>query len=100
MYRPSDRTEEYLKTIVVLQGLILSKMNRLEIRMAEFRDEFDQGLADLGDAIVSLSDRIDALPNADAITQADIDKLRTDVGRIKELAVAAPTIPTDGTPSE
>lgn len=63
------------------------------------RDDFNQGLADLGAAIAALAARISSLPDADDITQADIDALKADATQLNTLAVAAPEVPTDVEPS-
>lgn len=63
------------------------------------RDDFNQGLADLGSAITALAARISSLPDADDITQADIDALKADASQLNTLAVNSPDVPTDVDPA-
>lgn len=83
------------------------------IRMSnETRTEFTETLTQLGTeitgqttAINELAERITNFPDANDVTQADVDALKAAIetakansDRINELAVAAPEIPTDETP--
>lgn len=74
------------------------RINRLEIHMSKLRDDFDAAKAELGSAITGLATRIDELPGATDITQADIDALKGDAASLRGLAVADPDIPTEETP--
>ena len=63
------------------------------------REEFNEELTELGTAITDLAARIEQIPDAEDITQEDIDALKASVSRINELAVQSPQIPTGETSS-
>lgn len=77
------------------------RFDHLETVMTDVRSEFNQTLTDLGTAISALSTRIDQLPDdANDITQADLDAIKSLTGQVNTLAVAAPEVPTEETPAE
>jgi methyl-accepting chemotaxis protein len=76
------------------------RFDHLETVMTDVRSEFNQTLTDLGSAISELSTRIAALPDdANDITQADLDAIKSLTGQVNTLAVAAPEVPTEETPA-
>jgi prefoldin subunit 5 len=75
---------------------LIRHLNCLEAQIMTVRDEFNSELAELGFAITDLASRIDQIPDAEDITQDDIDALKASVNRINDLAVQSPQIPTDG----
>lgn len=75
--------------IVIYRELIGVKLS-----MAEMRDNFEADIQELAQAITGLADRIRNLPDADAITQSDLDRLKEDADALNQLAVANPDVPT------
>lgn len=60
------------------------------------RDDFNESLAGLGAAILELDQRIQNFPSdANDVTQADVDAIRSLSSQVKSLAVTSPEVPTD-----
>lgn len=90
-----------IHTSVLGNGIALSNQartfNRLEKLIMALREDFNQGLADIGTAITEVAERINSLPDADDITQDDVDQLKAAVSRLNTLAVESDDIPTGNT---
>jgi hypothetical protein len=87
-------THRWLFSLYMSVKNLDKRFQKLENTLSELRDELTSGLQDLADAIAAVSGRVNALPDADAITQADIDRLKEEVSDLNQVASAAPAVPT------
>lgn len=95
-------THRWLFSLYMSLKNIGNRIQKLENTLSELRDELTSGLQDLADAIAAVAARVNDLPDADAITQADIDRLKEEVSDLNQVAAAAPAVPTSpdsGVPS-